>query len=211
MAILTFPTLAGLAFPVNKTPAFSTIEHFSVQGGSTTQQPQPFAKYKYELPYEFLRAANPQFELQTLMGFYQACGGKANPFHFLDPDDNAVVGQALGIGDGGTTSFAFLRTLASLVVDPIQDAIAAGMNIYVGGVLKATPADYTLLSSSQYATLYGVHFTVPPGVGVAVTADFSFNWLCRFDDDAVTFAKFSYLNGSGLWEAKSVKFTSVPQ
>lgn len=210
MAIHTFPTLPGLSFPVKKSPAFSTIEHVSVAGGSTTQQPQPFAKYRFELPYEFLRADNATVELQTLMSFYQSCGGKANPFHFFDPDDNAVVGQALGAGDAISTDFAFVRTMVG-IVDPVQDAIAIGLNVYVDGVLKATPADYTLLSSSQYGTIYGVRFTVPPAGGLVVSADFTFNWLCRFDEDVVEFSKFSYLNGSGLWEAKSLKFTSVLQ
>jgi uncharacterized protein (TIGR02217 family) len=210
MAIHTFPTLPGLSFPVKKSPSFSTIEHLSIQGGSTTQQPQPYAKYKYELPFEFLRADNVTQEIQTLMSFYQACGGKATPFHFNDPDDNAVIGQSLGIGDGVTTDFAFLRTMVG-VVDPVQDVIAAGLNVYNNAVLQATPAAYAILASSQYATNYGVRFVAAPGVGQVITADFSFNWLCRFDDDVMEFSKFGYLNSFGLWESKAVKFSSVLQ
>lgn len=211
MAINTFPVLPGLAFPVKKTPVFSTIEHNSVQGGSSTQSPQPYAKYKFELPFEFLRADNVLHEMQTLMAFYAACQGKANPFHFIDPDDSAVVGQTLGVGDGATTDFPFLRTMASANIDPIQDVVAAGLNVYINAVLKATPADYTILATTQYVTNYGVRFAVAPSAGQLISADFSFRWLCRFDDDSLEFSKFSYLNGSGLWDNKAVKFTSVQQ
>lgn len=207
----TFPTLPGLAFPVKKTPVFQTIEHFSVQGGSTTQSPQPYARYKFDLPFEFLRADNVLQELQTLMGFYQVCNGKASPFHFLDPDDNTVLAQTLGVGDGVTTDFPFLRTLGGGVVDQIQDVTAAGLNVYVNAALKVLVTDYSILATSQYATNYGVRFVAPPPAGQLIAADFSFQWLCRFDEDALEFSKFSYLNGSGLWESKSVKFTSVSQ
>jgi uncharacterized protein (TIGR02217 family) len=210
MAINTFPNLPGLAFPVKKSPSFSTIEHFSVAGGSTTQSPQPYAKYKFDLPFEFLRADNATLEIQQLLSFYAACLGKGLPFHFNDPDDNAVVSQAMGAGDAVTTDFGFIRTMSSNV-DPIQDVIAAGLNVYIGGVLKATPADYSVLATSQFGTNYGVRFVVPPAGGQLVSADFSFNWLCRFDEDVVEFSKFAYLNGKGLWEAKSIKFTSVLQ
>lgn len=210
MAILTFPTLPGLSFPVKKSPAFSTIEHFTVQGGSTTQSPQPYANYKFELPFEFLRADNATLEIQALMGFYAACLGKATPFHFNDPDDNSVTGQGLAIGDNVTTDFPFVRTMGQNV-DPIQDVIAAGVNIYKNGALQTLTTAYSILSTAQYGTNYGIRFVAAPAAGTLITADFNFNFLCRFDDDALEFSKFQYLNGKGLWESKSVKFTSVPQ
>jgi len=165
MTIPTFPTLPGLSFPVKKSPTFQTIEHKAVAGNSTTQSPQPFAIYAYELPFEFLRADDVTLEIQTLMSFYTARRGKAQPFHFNDPDDNAVVGQSLGLGDGATVNFAFIRTMVSNA-DPVQDAIAAGLNVYVNGVLQTLGVDYTILTTAQYGTNYGVAFTVAPAAGL---------------------------------------------
>lgn len=206
MAIPTFPTLPGLSFPVKRSPSFQTIEHKAVAGQSTAQSPQPFPIYRYELPFEFLRADNATLEIQTLFSFYTARRGKALPFHFNDPDDNAVVGQVLGVGDGVTTDFALIRTMVNNI-DPTQDAVAATVVPALNGVITAI----TGLFTSQYGTLYGIRFAPAPGVGVVVSASFSYNWLCRFDEDVVEFSKFQYLNGKGLWESKAVKFSTVLQ
>jgi uncharacterized protein (TIGR02217 family) len=206
LAYPTFPTLAGLSFPVKRSPTFQTIEHKAVAGNSTTQSPQPYAIYSYDLPFEFLRADNATLEIQTLMSFYQARLGKGLPFHFNDPDDNEVIGQALGIGDGVTTDFALIRTMVG-IADPIQDAIP-GFAPYVNGVIVA---GCTPLTTSNYGTIYGVRYPAPPAVGATVSVDMNYNWLCRFDQDAQEFSQFTRLNGKGLWEAKSVKFSTVQQ
>jgi uncharacterized protein (TIGR02217 family) len=210
MAFPTFPTLPGLSFPVKRSPTFQTIEHKAVAGNSTTQSPQPYAVYSYDLPFEFLRADNATLEIQTLMSFYQARLGKGLPFHFNDPDDNQVTGQSLGVGDGTTTDFGFVRTMVG-VADPIQDAIAAGLVVYINGIAQPLTTGYSILSTSNYGTNYGIRFVVPVVAGRVVTADFSYNWLCRFDQDAQEFSQFTRLNGKGLWEAKSVKFSTVQQ
>lgn len=206
MVIPTFPTLPGLSFPVKRLPSFQTIEHKAVAGNSTAQSPQAYPAYSYDLPFEFLRADNFTLEVQTLMSFYTGRKGKALPFHFNDPDDNAVVGQVLGIGDGATTDFALVRTMVNNV-DPIQDAIAPTFTAFLNGVPTAVAA----LSTSQYGTFYGVRFAPAPGAGVVVTANFQYNWLCRFDEDQVEFGLLQYLNGKGLWESKSIKFTTSLQ
>ena len=210
MTLLTFHTLTGLSWPVKKTPKFQTIKHTSVAGSSTMQSTQPYAVYAYELPFEFLRSDNVNLELQQLMSFYQRARGMAGVWHFSDPDDNAVVGQQLGLGDGTTTDFGFVRAM-SVVVDPIQDATAAGLNVYDNGVLVTLGADYSILTTSQYATNYGVRFAVAPAIGHAITADFAYSFPCSFDEDSLEFSKFMALNGKGLFDSKSVKFTSVLQ
>lgn len=209
MAIPTFPTLPGLAFPVKKTPTYQSIIHKAVAGQSTAQAPQPFATYSYELPFEFLRADNVNLELQTLLSFFRACAGQVNPFHFFDPDDNSATGQTLGVGDGVTTQFPLLVS-SIFDIDPIQDAIAAGMAVRVNGV----SAPFTTVTTAQYGTIYAVNVTTVPPVGQLVVADFTYNRLCRFDQDTIDFSKFgkfSAANDAWLWEAKSVKFSSVLQ
>lgn len=207
MAIPTFPVLPGLSFPVKRTPSFATISHRAVAGQTTTQSPQPFAEYAYDLPFEFLRADNVTLELQQLFSFFTARRGKALPFHFNDPDDNQVVAQSLGVGNGVTTDFAFIRTM-SFNADPIQDVTSAGLVVYLDGV--ATVA-FSTLTTTQYGTNYGIRLNAPPAPGVVITASFSFNWLCRFDMDAADFEMMQYYNGKGLWEARSIKMRTVLQ
>ena len=208
MTIPTFPSLDGITYPVVRTPTFKTIAHESVSGTSTTQSPQAFAIYSYDLPYEFLRTDSPNVELQTLMSFFQAAKGSAVPFHFNDPDDNAVAGQALGTGDGTTTDFGLVRTMGS-VTDPVQDAVASGLTITVDGVTQSLGTDYSLLNTSQYLTIYAVRFAAGhiPTAGQVVAGSFSYNWLCRFAEDATDFSKFMQY----IWEAKSIKLRTVLQ
>jgi uncharacterized protein (TIGR02217 family) len=205
MTIPTFPTLPGLTFPVKKTPTFQSVLHKSVAGVATVQAMQPYAIYAYELPFEFLRSDSVNLELQTLLGFYQAQRGMALPFHFLDPDDSTVTLQSLGVGDGVTTQFALIRTLVS-AVDPILDVDVGSITVYVNGV----SAPFTVLTTSQYGTIYGVNITTPPGGGLAITATFTYKFLCRFSEDSIDLSKLFYLSGSGLWSS-TVKFASVLQ
>lgn len=208
MAIPTFPVLPGLSFPVFRKPSFATIEHKAVAGNSTTQSPQAYPLYSYELPFEFLRADNFTLEVQTLMSFYTSRKGKALPFHFSDPDDNAVVGQVIGIGDGATTDFGFVRTMVS-AIDPLQDVTFA--TVYNNGVPQVFGVDFNNLYTTQYLTNYGIRFAVAPAAGRVITSDIIYKWLCRFDEDQAEFAMLQYLNGKGLWEAKAIKFSSVLQ
>lgn len=210
MTYPTFPVLPGLSFPVKRSPTFQSTVHKAVSGVSTRLSTQPFAIYSYELPFEFLRAADAYAEIQALMSFYVNRQGQALPFHFNDPDDFSIVGQTIGVGDGATKNFGFVRTMGT-AVDLVEDAIEAGAVIYVNAVPLIAGTDYTFLHTDQYQTTYGVSFTNAPANGAIITADFQFNWLCCFDQDSQEFSKFQYLNGKGLWESKSVKFSTVLQ
>jgi hypothetical protein len=66
---------------------------------------------------------------------------------------------------------------------------------------------FTTLASAQYSTIYGVNITPAPSVGQLIQADFTYNFLCRFGADSLEFSKFMGL----IWEATSVKFSSVIQ
>lgn len=214
MTIPALPALAGLTFPVKKAPTFSsTIEHRAVSGVSATQNPQPWPEYAYELPYSCLRADAANLELQQLQGLFESLKGPGLPFHFPDPDDGAVANQAIGTGDGATTDFGFVRTLGLSTI-PVQDAIAAGLVVKVGGVTQTLGVDFSLLTTPQYGTNYGVRFAGGhiPAAAAAITASFSYYWLSRFTMTAAEFSKFMYTadGTAGIWEA-SLKFKSVWQ
>ena len=209
MTIPLLPALAGLTFPVKKSALFpSVIEHTSVAGTSTTQNPQPFPVYNYDLPYSFLRADSVNLEIQTMQAFFEERQGPNSPFHFLDPFDSAVTDQNIGTGDGTTTDFGFVRTMQTSTI-PVQDADPASVVVKVDGVTQALGTDYSLLSTIQYQTCYGIRFAGGhiPAAGKVVTATFNYWWLCRFNMTAAEFSQFVEL----IWEMPSLKFKSVKQ
>jgi len=70
-------------------------------------------------------------------------------------------------------------------------------NIYLNGILQAS--GWTLVQPNTLV------FTTAPGSGIAITADFSYGFLCRFLDDQEDFENIM----SGLWKIDSLKFRSV--
>jgi hypothetical protein len=99
----------------------------------------------------------------------------------------------------------------SLVVDPIQNVNTSGITVYKNGVIAVPVADYSILTTSQYGTNYAVHFVIAPSIGTVISADFSYKFLCSFDTDTLPLSKIMSLNGAGLWECGSVRFSSVLQ
>jgi uncharacterized protein (TIGR02217 family) len=135
--------------------------------------------------------------LQSLMGLYLQCQGQANPFLFFDPTDNSVTGQVIGTGNGSTTAFQLIRSVAS-ATDPVLQPISPA--IYLNGALQTSGYSISTGANSGLIT-----FATAPASGVAITWTGQFYWLCRFLDDQMDFENFMV----GLWTVKSVKFRSV--
>ncbi len=104
-----FPSVAGLEYPVVRTPIFSTLAQASASGMETRAALQLYPRWQWTLSFNFLRDdANNEF--RTLLAFFLARQGAFDSFLFDDVDDNAVTGQAIGIGDGSTTVFQLVRS-----------------------------------------------------------------------------------------------------
>lgn len=114
-----FPTLPGLKWGAVKQPIFSTKKLSAASGRSTRGSFWSYPLWKFTLSYEFLRGANGFDELQTLVGFFCQRLGQGDSFLFRDQRDHTVVDQALGIGDGTTKEFRFVRELGGFV-EPVQ-------------------------------------------------------------------------------------------
>ena len=105
MTIQTLPnTLPGITFEGAKTPIFSSKILTARDGKQQSASYWPYPKWQFELNYEFLRE-DVGTELETLMGFVLSQKGQANKFYYKDPYDNAVTGQAIGVGDGSNKDF----------------------------------------------------------------------------------------------------------
>jgi uncharacterized protein (TIGR02217 family) len=203
VSIPTFPALIGLSYPVGRAPAWRTIKQEAISGKETRLQLWTYPRYHYEIPVSYLGSGSPgqNQDWQILMGFFNSVAGSALPFHWNDPYDNQVLNQPIGTGDGATTSFDFIRPLGGFA-EPVQDANPGSVSVSVNGT--GTTA-YTLLTDANWGLTYGLRFTAAPASGAAITASFSYDWPCRFDEDMAGFSNFM----SNFWELKKIAFTTL--
>jgi hypothetical protein len=81
----TFPTLAGLGWPVKFTPEWQTksFEHISGRKSRAARRSQPV--WEIELTINLLRSSGAVQDFQVLAGFFEQCQGQRTPFWFLVP------------------------------------------------------------------------------------------------------------------------------
>jgi uncharacterized protein (TIGR02217 family) len=198
---LVFPALPGLAFDVIKRPMWNTRVQSAVSGKEKRVAMMTFPLWQFELKFDFLRSDAVNLEWQKLLGLYLQVQGAFDTWLFTDPDDSAVAVQPFGAGDGATTQFQLVRTFGAGgfgFVEPIQN-INGAPSIFVNGVLKATPADYSISSTGV------VTFVSAPAVAAALTWTGNFYYRCRFLDDEYDFSKFAFQ----FWALDRIAFQSV--
>ncbi len=195
-----FPVLPGQGWSVHKRPTFSTRVSSHVSGREVRRANYADALYEFEVTYDGLASSGfaglGASSLQTLLGFYLACGGQFGTFLYTDPTDSAVAGQPIGTGDGATTSFTMVRSIGGFA-EPVGWVTAVG-NVYLAGKAQSSSA-YTLTAPNTLT------FTAAPAAGTAISADFNYAFVCRFLDDQEDFENVM----SGLWQMQSLKFRSV--
>lgn len=195
----SLPTISGLGWSVHKNPRFNTVVSKHPSGADVRTALWINPAYEFEVTYDAL-ASNASFpglgtnSWQTLIGFFLSLGGMWGQFLYTDPTDNSVTGQAIGTGDGATTVFPLVRTLGGFT-EPVGWVTSAA--IYLNAALQSS--GYTLTTPNTLT------FTSAPGSGVLVTADITYSFLCRMDDDGVEFEEFM----SNLHSVKSFKFRTL--
>lgn len=194
MSTALFPDLPGLRWSVTKRPLFATSIQKSASGREQRAPMWSYPQWRIDLQYEFLRD-DATAELQTLMGFFLARQGSFDSFNYLDPDDNAVVAQTFGVGDGIRTAFQLARTYAGFA-EPVY-RVSGAPSIYKAGVLQSS--GYTVSAEGV------VTFATAPAGGVALTWTGSFYYRVRFEDDAADFEKFM----AGLWSMRKLSLVTV--
>ncbi|HEY1983309.1 MAG TPA: DUF2460 domain-containing protein, partial [Xanthobacteraceae bacterium] len=199
----TLPVLPGLAWSRHKKPGFSTRVASHVSGREVRVALMGSPLYEFEAVYSGLAssavaalAGLGSTSLQSLMGFFLQLLGQAGTFLYTDPDDNTAAGQFVATGDGATLSFIMSRTLGGFN-EPVAWVGNVG-NVYVNGVAQA-PASWVFTAPNS------IGFYTAPRTGVAITADFSYAFRCRFLDDQMDFEEFM----ASLWKLDSMKFRSV--
>lgn len=176
MSVSVFPTLAGLIYPVNMKPNWSTVKQKNVSGKMTRIGYFSYPFYTFQIGYSVLRSAVTYAEQQTLQGFFNSRNGSFDSFLFNNVDDNSVTGQALGTGDAVTTAFQLVRAYGGFV-EPIYapNAISAvyldGVSIPTAGLSAPTNGALTsTVSGALGATTYYVKSAWVTKSGVTLPA-----------------------------------------
>jgi uncharacterized protein (TIGR02217 family) len=196
-----FPTLAGLSFGVVRTPSWNTYIQEAVSGKETRVARSNAPRRKYEMNYDLLRSTVTNAELQALEGFFNLRQGMFDSFLFNDVDDNSVIGQNIGIGDGVTISFQLVRSFGGF--SDIVTAPHVISTVYING----TPQSGATWSVTTWGTTNpGVlTFTSAPAGGGVITVDMTYYWPVRFTTDDINFSKFM----TAMWEAQKVGFITI--
>jgi hypothetical protein len=128
MSNLIQPTLQnapnmGLAWPVKKTPKWSTIVQTpaSMRGEvRVSLTPTPVWDFNVDLSYIKGDVQTYNSSLANLVGFYQRMQGAADDWLYQDPYDNTVPSTLIAFTDGSTNQYQIGRSLANGAFEPLQ-------------------------------------------------------------------------------------------
>jgi uncharacterized protein (TIGR02217 family) len=175
MSNVVFPSFAGLAWPVKRTPIFNTKIQKAVSARETRIAFMAYPIYKIELTFDYLSLQ----DWATFGGFFKTRRGKWDSFLFNDVRDNSVTAQGFGTGTGAATQFQLTRALGGYT-EPVEN-LNGTPSIYINGVLQS--GTYSINSTGL------VTFNSAPANGAALTWTGSFYWRVRFDQDEAEFSE----------------------
>ena len=182
-------------------PRFDTAVSIHAAGNEARARRYLWPLFDFELTFTALDAtatgsygAVGAASLQTLAGFFLSQQGQYQAFLYVDPSDNSVTAQPLGIGDGSTTSFTFVRPIGPFIGP--ADVVTGVSSVTLNGVAA---------SGWSQSGDNGLSFANAPGAGVAIAASFTFAYRVRFAEDVADFEEFMAL----LMTCKTVKLAGV--
>ena len=137
-----FPALPGQGWSARKKPTFATLVASHVSGREVRDALYVNPIWQFELTFDGLASDATSYpglgaqSLQALMGLFLQCQGQWGTFLYVDPSDNAVSGQALGVGDGTTTTFTLARSLGGFL-EPVG-WVTNVSQVSVGGAAESS-------------------------------------------------------------------------
>lgn len=143
--------------------------------------------------YNVAHGVKTQAQLDALIAFFRARGGRADGFRFKDWTDYQASAQAIGTGNGSATAFQLVKLYSSgtvTVTRTISKPVSGTVVIHLNGVVQGS-------GWSVDTTTGIVTFTSAPASGVAITADFQFDVPARFDTDRLSATLEAY--GASSW------------
>ena len=141
---------------------------------------------------------SPNTELQEIVGFFEECEGEATSFYFEPPTLSPVARRRRLPATASTTTFPFTVSIGGATLSPA--GVGTVSAVYLNGVAQAS--GYTVNAT---ALAPSVTFATAPADGVAITADFHWYFLCRFDDDSEDLEEFM----AALYALRSLKLRTV--
>ena len=196
-----FPYVPGRNFLTEKRPQWNTQVNEAISGRETRRQVWSYPKWHFDISHEFLR--NPtlmsESELVKILAFFNSKAGRFQEFLFMDDEDNLVTDMPFGVGDGVTTFFQMTRTLSVGTIsftEPVR-AFYATPSIKKNGTIVSSG-----LTFSDYG---GVTFSVAPAAGQVLTWSGQFFYVCRFDEDELSFSQMV----SRIWSNDSTTIVSI--
>jgi uncharacterized protein (TIGR02217 family) len=193
-----FPSIATQGWSVHVTPRFATGATLHVSGREARAARMSAPLWQIELNYDVLRTSVPDAELQTIAGFFEQCCGGDKSFYFQVAALSPTLGQSLGSGDGSTATFSLVVAIGGYSLSPA--GVVGVSAIYLDGIEQT--GGFTL-GSTPFAP--SVTFATPPAAGVAITSDFDWCLLCRFDDDDLDLEEFM----ANLYSLQSLRLVTV--
>lgn len=143
MSNVVFTPPPGLSWNVNRRPRWSTVTKKSVSGREFRAAQYSYPVWEYKMSFEVLRARSALPEMQALAAFFNARQGSYDTFLYIDPDDNAVTQQSLGVADGVGIQYQLLRAFGGYV-EPVLDVYA--WNVFTscfGGIVSFNYAPWS--------------------------------------------------------------------
>lgn len=183
MSNAIFPALAGIGWPVKKTPQFNSKVQSAISFAEVRAAFAPYPQWRWALTYNFLRADTTNLEYQTLVNFFLTRQGKFDSFLFDDQSDNAVTDQLFGVGNGSSVAFQLSRTFAANGFAEFIYNLNGAPVIKDNGVTRTAGVDYNIVNGL-------VTFTTPPANSHSLTWTGGYYWRARFDVDAAEFTQF---------------------
>lgn len=141
-------------------------------------------------------------DVAALIAFFEARRGQLHGFRWKDwadyrscaPSQTVGAGdQVIGTGDGVRTVFALAKTYdpnGVPYVRPIAKPVAGTVLVALAGDDKVESVEFSVDCLTGLVT-----FTVPPDIGVEVTAGFEFDVPARFDTDLIQVSVASFRAG----------------
>ena len=204
MSTAVFPILAGKTYDVVRTSIWgNNIQQFVSGREVRINNGWTYPRYQWDIIFSVLRSNASNYEFQTLMGFYNARNGSFDSFLYTDSDDYSVTSQNIGAGDGSTLTFQLVRGFGSFIEPVLSPNIVSA--IYVNGMSISN--SYWTVSNWGTSSPGVVSFASghAPASGSTITADFTYYFPCRFNDDTIVFNNFM----NQLWECKKLSFMSI--
>ena len=193
-----FPSVPTLGWSMQVSPRFLTGAALHVSGREVRTAKMSAPLWQIELNYDLLRMVSPNTELQEIVGFFEQCAGENISFYFEPPTLSPVMAQVLGTGDGTTTTYPFVVSIGDYPLSPA--GVGPVSAICLDGVMQS--GGYTINDVPLAPT---ITFATPPGTAVAVTADFDWYFLCRFENDDLDVEEFM----ANLYALQSLQLKTV--